>query len=538
MDAPEPRCNAPPAPSSLSVPPSRPPWRRFGGGPRTGLSARSLVLAAALCLAVRLPGWNRPLVGNFATKNVVYAMIARNWAEGRAPWWRPTVDVVRGAERSWHLVELPLPAYAVGAAWHTLGGSLDAWGRVLTAVASTAAGLVLGGWLGNRYGPRVAWPALLVWALAPVSVIYGQSFMLEPWVVLLMLVACAAADRYAQCTRPAWLLLAIVALAAALLTKLYLLVWIGLWCQLLAQGAEPGEGFVGDQTATSNKRWGLALAAAALAMLPAVAWYGAAWRWSAPGSATAEHVFYSWRQSTAAHDQPLNYWWSPRFWFGVARDLGLLTLTPPGALLALVALGRRQWLPAAALGGAALLLGLPRKFAEMNYYFVLLVPLGAALTGLGWNLLCDRLKHPRRWAWGLVVSGALVAAAETVRPAFFTPPEDRAVVAAGLALRQLARPLDTVIAVHGSAPELLYYCDRPGWALDPDHPDFTDHWRQAVARGARWLVWVRPELAPVERLPAEALRRLLQRDAKPGYLVYEIVSGDLSPQQPAAVDTR
>ena len=24
----------------------------------------------------------RPLVGNFATKNVVYAMIARNWAEG------------------------------------------------------------------------------------------------------------------------------------------------------------------------------------------------------------------------------------------------------------------------------------------------------------------------------------------------------------------------------------------------------------------------------------------------------------------------
>ena len=54
-------------------------------------------------------------------KNAVNAMMARNWATGRAPAWLPTLDCLAGDERSLHLLELPLSAYVSGALWLLLG---------------------------------------------------------------------------------------------------------------------------------------------------------------------------------------------------------------------------------------------------------------------------------------------------------------------------------------------------------------------------------------------------------------------------------
>ena len=55
---------------------------------RTTLYLIALLAATA---GIRLIGVGRPLLGNFATKNVVYAMIARNWVNGRAAAWQPTL---------------------------------------------------------------------------------------------------------------------------------------------------------------------------------------------------------------------------------------------------------------------------------------------------------------------------------------------------------------------------------------------------------------------------------------------------------------
>ena len=96
----------------------------------------------ALTLVVRLVGITRPLLGNFATKNCVYAMIARNWAEGRAGLLYPTLDVLRGGHRSLHLLRFPCSAYLTGGLWKVFGGSLDVWGRA-TAVAFSVASVAL-----------------------------------------------------------------------------------------------------------------------------------------------------------------------------------------------------------------------------------------------------------------------------------------------------------------------------------------------------------------------------------------------------------
>jgi beta-lactamase regulating signal transducer with metallopeptidase domain len=78
---------------------------------------RRVWLLVGLALLLRVPGLNRPLLGNFATKNVAYAMIAQNWATGQASLWHPTLHVLREGGPGLHLLEVPVTAYVAGALW-------------------------------------------------------------------------------------------------------------------------------------------------------------------------------------------------------------------------------------------------------------------------------------------------------------------------------------------------------------------------------------------------------------------------------------
>ena len=73
-----------------------------------------------------------------------------------------------------------------------------------------------------------------------------------------------------------------------------------------------------------------------------------------------------------------------------------------------------------------------------------------------------------------------------VRPAFVTPAEDRGVLAAARAIRQRTAEEEPVATCHGTGIALLYYCDRPGWAVDTANPAPAQYARQ----GARYLVVV------------------------------------------------
>ena len=42
--------------------------------------------------------------------------------------------------------------------------------------------------------------------------------------------------------------------------------------------------------------------------------------------------------------------------------------------------------------------------------------------------------------------------------------------------------------MHGSSLDLLYYCDRRGWALNAADPEFAAKVTDAAARGARYLI--------------------------------------------------
>jgi hypothetical protein len=449
----------------------------------------------ALTAAVRLPGISRPLLGNFATKSCIYAMIARNWAEGRAGLFYPTVDVLKGGSRSWHMLEFPVSAYLTGGLWGLLGGSLDVWGRgtaVAFSVGSVAAMFLF---VCRRHGHSAATAAGLALALAPVSIIYGQSFMLEASLVFFTLATFCALDRWWDAEdgriargRLGYLLAAGVSLALLLLTKIYMVVL------LLPLATE----VLGARHLLHRRHRYMVCGTLLLAVLPAAVWYAFAYRTASPERPFAGRIFYSVREGADAQLTAYRLLSSPDFYRQLLDDLSGVVLTPIGFLLALAGLCNRRWRQYAAwlLAMVVLVLALPGKFHEMNYYYLAVLPPLCIMVGLGWQVIRERvapgaanLRSVPAVA-GLLLVALIFSFRYAVRPAFVTPQEDCGVLEGACLVQQLTAEDEPVVTMHGSGIDLLYYCRRPGWAVAPDTPDLEAVLDGCRRRGARYVVVV------------------------------------------------
>jgi len=436
----------------------------------------------ALAAVVRLPGITRPLLGNFATRNVVYAMIARNWANGNAGIWYPTLDLLGDGGRKVIMLEFPVSAYATARLWSTLGGSLDVWGRSVAAALSVASVAVMFLFVRRRHGHTAAAAAGLALAISPVSIIYGQSFMLEASLVFFTLATFYAFDRGLRGDGRAWLVAGCVCFGLLLLTKIYMLVVLLPLGWMLFRSDRAQQGFT---------RLGSAAALGA-AIVPAACWYAHAFRTADPEGPYAGRIYYSVRQSAQEHQPPHPLLCSADFYRRVLDDLTGVVLTPVGFMLLLAgALDRRwreyaPWLSAMVL----LVLLLPRKFYEMNYYYMAVLPPLCIVAGLGWQVIRQRLRPGRAAVAVVVLAAAVLSLRYAFRPAFVTPPEDRSVIEAARAVRELTDKDEPVVTIHGTTIDLLYYCDRPGWAIAPDTEELDAVLEGCRRRGARYVVVV------------------------------------------------
>jgi len=518
-----------------------------------------------LTAAVRLAGMNRPLSGNFATKNVVYAMIARNWIEGRAGILDPTLDCLKGGRRSLHMLEFPVSAYLTAGLWRMFGGSLDVWGRA-TSVAFSVASVTLLFLLVRRWhGTTTAIGAGFVLALSPVSVIYGQAFMLEASLVFFTLATFYGVDRWLDGGRAAWLAGAALCFALLLLTKIYMLVLVlplGVMVlfrntsvlrssradgRLRSSEVEPGssDGWLGssDGWLGSSDGWlgssgaspqrlkpgrtpdrAVALAAAGLAVLPAALWYAHAMHTAAPGSPHAAHIYFSLQRTAEAHRLPSPLLRTPDFYRQLLDDLTGVILTPLGFAFLLAGFldkaCRRHavWL----LAMAILVAALPRKFYEMNYYYMAVLPPLCVIAGLGWRVAWERLRPGRTATAGLVIVALVLSMRYAVKPAFVTPEDDRAVVRAGQAAQELTAAEEPVVTMHGATIDLVYYCHRPGWAVAPDTPELNAVLEECRRQGARYLVVAGPEAASGRPKALDAHTPVVRGQ---GFCVYQLRPG-------------
>ena len=85
-------------------------------------------------------------------------------------------------------------------------------------------------------------------------------------------------------------------------------------------------------------------------------------------------------------------------------------------------------------------------------------------------------------------------------------------------MQSLAAEDEPVVTMHGTAIDLLYYCDRPGWAVSPEAEDLESQLSEYRRLGARYLVATGPA---ARGLPALAkLPTAIQGD---GFAVYRLV---------------
>jgi 4-amino-4-deoxy-L-arabinose transferase-like glycosyltransferase len=429
-------------------------------------------------IGIRVVGIDRPLVGNFATKSVVYAMAARNWALGRAPVWCPMLDLSAGDERAWHLMEWPASAYLVSRLWRIFGGSIDVWGRGL-AIACSAASVIFIYLLGRRwFGETAGRTASLVMAFAPVSWIYGQTFLLEPSITALSLAAVYGFDTWLAAGSRRWLAVAAVCFALAVATKIYLL--------LLAVPLVARWWMAGGPRRTAGPTLAAALVFA-LALSPTAAWYLYVARIAADsGPAVDFHPL----SRAGVHSLPSPLLADPSFYTRLARDFATVALTPIGLLAAAVGVcdrrSRSLWLWLAMAGLLVVLL--PLKFFHANYYYLVLLPPLALAAGIGWQRLIEQGWVGRRAAIAGAALSLAVAARLSIAPAFITPDEDRTVTKAAAAFHEVAAAEEPVATLHGATIDLLYYCDRRGWALNADDPQLSERLAEARSRGAKHLV--------------------------------------------------
>jgi hypothetical protein len=216
---------------------------------------------------------------------------------------------------------------------------------------------------------------------------------------------------------------------------------------------------------------------------------------------------------------------NPDFYRQILDDLTGVILTPIGSVLVLAGFLDRAWRQYAVwlLAMAILVAALPRKFYEMNYYDMALLPPLCIMAGLGWQVVVQRLRLSRRAVAALLAVALLLSLRYAVRPAFITPDEDRAVVVAGLAIQERTDAEEPVVTMHGDAIDLLYYCNRPGWAVAPDTPDLDSVLDECRRQGARYLVAAGPEAVWGA---VEALRRRQPLFRGDGFAIYELAPAE------------
>jgi hypothetical protein len=176
-----------------------------------------------------------------------------------------------------------------------------------------------------------------------------------------------------------------------------------------------------------------------------------------------------------------------------------VALTPVGLMLALLGLTRPEWrrhIPWL-LAMAVLVLALPLKFHEMNYYWLVVLPPLCILVGLGWSTIVERLRPSPLWTVVIVLLAIVYSLRFAAVPAFATPAEDEPVIEAARCARQCTAQDEPIVTMHGSTIDLLYYCDRPGWAIPADQASLRALLADCRRQGARYLV-----VAGVEQLSA------------------------------------
>lgn len=442
---------------------------------------RRALFAAAVCalsLAVHLKGIRAPLLDYHYHRQVNTAAIARNyWREDR-PLLKPRIDWA-GPEDRLAATELPVEMWLHGKLW-PLFGLGEAWGRVLSVLASALTALLLFLLFERELGTEAGFYGAALFTVLPIEVYFGRTVQPEAAALMFFAAALYFWDRSLESGRSwaAWLAATVSAFLSIGLKLPYAHMFIPLaalsWRRL------------GRAALTDGRTW-----AAGLTALGGVgAWY-----------VYASHGVYVVPTHGPEFEILLHYADTPHhIWFFLVSRFPELVATYGGLVLFFfgareVLLGRRDLFWIAWLGGSFFHLIVLGKYGQDHEYTCLPVAAGAAgLMGEGLRLLIERARSaaPERRAWARAGVALLVVAVPVhaaLRIGHWYRQGFEYAARAGEAAAAVSRPGDLFLTNSMAPSMLLYYLDRRGWSEEfSTYPDDRDAMIERYrAQGARFL---------------------------------------------------
>jgi dolichyl-phosphate-mannose-protein mannosyltransferase len=416
-------------------------------------------LAAAVCalsLAVHAKGIRAPLLDYHYHRQVNTASIARSYSRYSQPLLKPRIDWA-GPEDRLAATELPVEMWLHGKLW-PLFGLGEAWGRVLSAVASALTALLLFLLFEREFGTEAGFWGAALFTVLPIEIYFGRTVQPEAAALLGFVGALYFWELSLEPSRPAgpWLAAVVSAFLAAGLKLPYVHVLIPLaalsWRRL-------------DRAALTDARtW----AAGLLAMGGVLAWYvyASSGVFVVPthGKEFGHFLGYDLRLFYYAE-----YLLVSRFPELIATYAGLV-LFFYGAREVLARRRDPFWI--ALLGGTFAHLIALGSYAQIHEYSCLPLAVGTAgLMGEGLSILWKRagaVAPPRR-AWaaaGLALLVAAVPVHATLRIAHWYGQGWDYLARAHEAAAAVSRPEDLFVTNNPATSVTLYYLDRRGWSDD------------------------------------------------------------------------
>ncbi len=418
-----------------------------------------LVIAAGALLHVA--GIFQPFLGNFAQHQTDYATVVQRWLATSIDPLNPVMRFLAHGKNRLFYGDFPLNVTIVAIFCKGTGWSIEAVGRGLSAFYFFASLYPFYRLLQLVIKDRtiVLW-SLFFYSFSPLTLIYGQSFLLEMSALTFGIFAYYCFFRWYYGSPARWLMGSALFFSLTLATRIYFapayLPILILLCRryrlkIFKQGT-------------------LYLFLLAGTVLPILWHIYASLVAGARGDESS--ILDNLRVFVLKGPTRLGEFINPLKLIAPIFDIFVSKVVSPAGFV-LAALGvyactkdykkEIQFLCLVIASFALLFVAAPRKFVEFEYYYLPFVPPMAILAAYFVRKLIAQMLIPKWGNFFLIVLAAAFSLRYAAAPMLVVPDEDRHVLESARAVIRLVPPEARVIASHGNSTSFLYYTDRDGW---------------------------------------------------------------------------
>ena len=444
----------------------RKPGRAYGrdiaprcpdGAPRLPYHVTKLVVAIwVLAVAVRLILINQPYIDHWSWRQSDVAAIARNFFEHGFRFGYPQIDWA-GGSAGYVGTEFPILPFLAAICYKFAG--IHEWiGRSQSVIFFAISFPFFFLLVREIFGSTAAAWATFFYAFAPLNVFGSRSFMPDVPSLSLELIGLYLFLRWVRHPTPASFYLSAITISLSILIKATSIVIAApILYLVVAEGADLGPVQRGQVCGGRSQRQRLQLGAfAAVAILPAVAWY---WHAHQIAERYYPHHFFG---AGGVRLESFSWYWD------VAQQTTTLSLTPLLTIMALIGLlvaprGKYGclfdwWLVAMILFVVTVGYGNRHPWYQLPF-----VPIATAFAGAGCAFLGSKISS----RFASVTLSILLAGSFAILAFFYVRPVYESSGAqlrdAGLELGKITAPDALIVAVDMGNPTIFYYARRKGW---------------------------------------------------------------------------